>query len=271
MLVFWGGKGEHRPQRPTERSDPTQHAKGRTGDCPGPRKGATTRRNVRRGGGQTVGALVHTPPESVQHCPAPRGRYMRRKSNGWCGAERAGRRGGADLKSVPTDSMLCFVVFWKPRLSDQPFGCWLFAVVCGSACHPPPLLIPPPQWGGPSLGPKSTGNTVRRRHRTQFFLRWHWNWGWGGLHLGTPPPLWGKTGLTQGGDYKGGGGGGVCLTEAARPANSAKLHLCFTPRVHSRMAQKFLENSDMTATDEHKPTPPPPLLLPPTRPVTADC
>ena len=27
---------EHRPQRPTESSDPTQHAKGRTGDCPGP-------------------------------------------------------------------------------------------------------------------------------------------------------------------------------------------------------------------------------------------
>ena len=42
---------EHRPQRPTERSDPTQHAKGRTGDRPGPRKGATTRRNVTRGGG----------------------------------------------------------------------------------------------------------------------------------------------------------------------------------------------------------------------------
>ena len=40
---------EHRPQRPTERSDPTQHAKGRTGDCRGPRKGATTRRNVTRG------------------------------------------------------------------------------------------------------------------------------------------------------------------------------------------------------------------------------
>ena len=27
---------EHRPQRPTESSDPTRHAKGRTGDCPGP-------------------------------------------------------------------------------------------------------------------------------------------------------------------------------------------------------------------------------------------
>ena len=43
---------EHRPQRPTERGDPTQHAEGRTGDCPGPRKETTTRRNVtHRGGG----------------------------------------------------------------------------------------------------------------------------------------------------------------------------------------------------------------------------
>ena len=40
---------EHRPQRPTESSDPTQHAKGRTGDRPGPRKGATIRRNVTQG------------------------------------------------------------------------------------------------------------------------------------------------------------------------------------------------------------------------------
>ena len=40
---------EHRPQRPTESSDPTQYAKGRTGDRPGPRKGATTRRNVTQG------------------------------------------------------------------------------------------------------------------------------------------------------------------------------------------------------------------------------
>ena len=37
---------QHRPQRPTERSDPTQHAKGRTGDCPGPRKETANRRNV---------------------------------------------------------------------------------------------------------------------------------------------------------------------------------------------------------------------------------
>ena len=39
---------EHRPQRPTESSDPAQHAKGRTGDRPGPRK-ETTRRNVTQG------------------------------------------------------------------------------------------------------------------------------------------------------------------------------------------------------------------------------
>ena len=36
---------------PAERSDPTQHAKGRTVDCAGPRKGTTTRRNVTQGGG----------------------------------------------------------------------------------------------------------------------------------------------------------------------------------------------------------------------------
>ena len=40
---------EHQTQQPTESSNPTQHAKGRTGDCPGPRKGATTRRNVTQG------------------------------------------------------------------------------------------------------------------------------------------------------------------------------------------------------------------------------
>ena len=49
---------EHRPQRLTERSDPTQHAKGRTGDRPGPRKGATTGRNVTQGGGGGGGGLA---------------------------------------------------------------------------------------------------------------------------------------------------------------------------------------------------------------------
>ena len=57
---------EHRPQRPTERSDPTQHAEGRTDDCPGPRKGATTRRNVTQGGGGGV------PPPLLMHTPVVR-------------------------------------------------------------------------------------------------------------------------------------------------------------------------------------------------------
>ena len=63
---------EHRPQRPTERSDPTQHAKGRTGDCPGPRKGATTRRNVTRGGGWPDPPLP-PPPPSAQTATATSG------------------------------------------------------------------------------------------------------------------------------------------------------------------------------------------------------
>ena len=63
---------EHRPQRPTERSDPTQHAKGRTGDCPGPRKGATTRRHVTQGGGgclRTADDRRKSPPPTLG--PAP--------------------------------------------------------------------------------------------------------------------------------------------------------------------------------------------------------
>ena len=39
----------HWPQRPSESSDPTQHPKGRTGDCPGPRKESATSRNVTQG------------------------------------------------------------------------------------------------------------------------------------------------------------------------------------------------------------------------------
>ena len=55
LTIYWAPQTqkrhqqEHRPQRLTESSDPTQHAEGRTGDCPGPRKGTTTRRNVTQG------------------------------------------------------------------------------------------------------------------------------------------------------------------------------------------------------------------------------
>ena len=40
---------DHQQERPTEHSDPTQHAEGRADDCPGPRKETATRRNVTRG------------------------------------------------------------------------------------------------------------------------------------------------------------------------------------------------------------------------------
>ena len=43
---------EHRPQRPSERSDPTQHAKGRPGDCPGPIKDLQPDRIPQRAGGR---------------------------------------------------------------------------------------------------------------------------------------------------------------------------------------------------------------------------
>ena len=49
-------------QRPTERSNPAQHSKGRTGDCPGPRKETATRRNVAQGGCQVCS------PTTVQTC-----------------------------------------------------------------------------------------------------------------------------------------------------------------------------------------------------------
>ena len=63
---------EHQPQRPTESSDPTQHAKGRTGDCPGPRKETTTRRNVTPGGGRRASAEVRaTPAATIQGCSMP--------------------------------------------------------------------------------------------------------------------------------------------------------------------------------------------------------
>ena len=57
---------EHRPQRPSESIDSTQHAKGRAGDCPGPRQETATRRNVTQraqgGGGGANGTPCH-----IQH------------------------------------------------------------------------------------------------------------------------------------------------------------------------------------------------------------
>ena len=48
-----------------EFSDPTHHAKGRTGDRPGPRKEATTRRNVTQGGGNKTVPLQTSQQTSI--------------------------------------------------------------------------------------------------------------------------------------------------------------------------------------------------------------
>ena len=66
---------EHRPQRPTERSDPTQHAEGRTGDRPGPRKETATRRNVTGGGGRLSRS------EDADYPPPPKGASLFSLSN----------------------------------------------------------------------------------------------------------------------------------------------------------------------------------------------
>ena len=75
---------EHRPQRPTERSDPTQHAKGRTGDCPGPRKETATRRNVTQGGGRGDPPFSSPP---FARCSRTRRRRSRSMGGGRGGGE----------------------------------------------------------------------------------------------------------------------------------------------------------------------------------------
>ena len=63
---------EHRPQQLTERNALTQHAKGRTGDCPWPRKETTTRRNVTQGGVPLSGPVCSTErPQKVQRQTGP--------------------------------------------------------------------------------------------------------------------------------------------------------------------------------------------------------
>ena len=49
---------EHRPQQPTECSDPAQHAKGRTNECRGPCNETATRWNVTPGGWGGMGGDV---------------------------------------------------------------------------------------------------------------------------------------------------------------------------------------------------------------------
>ena len=53
---------EHRPQRPSERSAPTQQAEGRTGDCPGPRNETRHPTACHTGGGVWLGGMSGSRP-----------------------------------------------------------------------------------------------------------------------------------------------------------------------------------------------------------------
>ena len=130
---------QHRPQRATERSDATQHAKGRTGDCPGPRKETPTGRNVTQGG-RRVGLV-------------------------WCALRSWGRCAPLTFRVVgsgsaqPTAPTLCQGV--RPGGGLQPF----------LLCPPPPpgmRACPPscassapwPYRGGGSTSPHASASLV---------------------------------------------------------------------------------------------------------------
>ena len=105
---------EHRPQRPTESSDPTQHAKGRTGDRPGPRKGATTRRNVTQGGGRAVcWAKTSTTPNTPTAGLRERGNDTSRSTG------RSGRQKAATRRNMRREER---VTVQGPAKKQQPDG-----------------------------------------------------------------------------------------------------------------------------------------------------
>ena len=113
---------EHRPQRPTESSDPTQQAKGRMGDCPGPRKGATTRRHVTRGG--AVGGAGSRAPFNSS-APLHWG----------CGVVGGGGpagRGREGPSPAPGPHSLTGCVTWGRDVDGVPFGSLAYLCARGS-------------------------------------------------------------------------------------------------------------------------------------------
>ena len=96
---------EHQPQRPTESSNPMQHAKGRTGDCPGPRKEATTRRSVTR---------VFVPPVSLVDLqpPAPPHQATARIEAAAVVAKLVQPQHAAACRSMPQHAVACRSTFF---------------------------------------------------------------------------------------------------------------------------------------------------------------
>ena len=115
---------EHRPQRPTESSDPMQHAKGRTGDRPGPRKGATTRRNVTWGGGGGAprGCMCggnRTPPPPPDPLDPRRWSWEQQSVRTHSGArQRCGSLGAFAAGSTWSDKAAALTLLSRPILAE---------------------------------------------------------------------------------------------------------------------------------------------------------
>ena len=128
---------EHWPQRSTESSDPTQHAKGRTGDRPGPRKGATTRRNVTQGGGGC--------------CYATRGMgtklyWLSLVEVTYVFCCKATRGMGTKLDSFSMVDVT-YVFCWVPNCTSSPW--WTYCMYF--AAQPPEAWVPHCQFGGQNV------------------------------------------------------------------------------------------------------------------------
>ena len=69
-LLMWKKTTRNTGRSGCQNSDPTQHAKGRTGDCPGPRKETATQRDVTQGV-RTPPSWTHQPPQPPSYPPTP--------------------------------------------------------------------------------------------------------------------------------------------------------------------------------------------------------
>ena len=82
---------EHRPQRPTESSDPKQHAKGRTGDRPGPVKEQQPD-GMSHGGGDGGGGAKPSNSDAFRAIGSANRHSQRSAKQCWQAPERGGAR-----------------------------------------------------------------------------------------------------------------------------------------------------------------------------------
>ena len=113
----------HRPRGPTESSDPTQHAEGRTGDCPGPRKDNAT--ECHTGGGRRGFTSIAPPPRPP---PPVQSANVLQSLKGMGLDEGKARAASGQRMAVPVaegqhSPLSCAVLFWTcVRLLSQRCG-----------------------------------------------------------------------------------------------------------------------------------------------------